>query len=198
MHSLSLALLGGVLGVGAVAHAEDGRELAPPTTTAPARTPVELAVGVEAGGAAFLRAPSGPIANTTATTSAAVFARGSLALLASRTLEVAYVPRHGAGVMLFGGDLELGRFHLHLLDLGVFYAIESPITVARVTRRWDATLGAGLETAVGDHLRVVVDARLFAPADLWGVVTHYGDTARLIGREVVEGVQLWAGASWRW
>lgn len=159
---------------------------------------LRLTVGVEAGGAPILRAPDGPVAATTARTSAAVFARISLPAISSRIIEIGWVPHHGFGVMLESGDLRLGPVKLHLLDLGVFRDSVSPITVSRVARTWDVAVGAGAELAATRHFSLVADARWFAPIDLWSVVTRYGDTARLIGDELVHGGQLWAGAAYRW
>lgn len=172
-----------------------------PATSAPSRDEsrwLRLSFGAEAGGAPILRPPDGPVANTTAHTSATLFARISLPAISSRIIEVGWVPHHGFGVMLESGDLRLGPVKLHLLDLGVFYDAVSPITVSRVTRTWDVAVGAGAELAATRHLSLVADARWFAPIDLWGVVTRYGDTARLIGEELVHGGQLWAGAAYRW
>lgn len=161
------------------------------------RTWLELAVGFEGGGAPLLRPPDGPVALSTATTSASLFARISIPVLSSRTVEVAWVPHHGASLVLQSGDLRLGPVKLHLLDIGVFHVTEQPLTVARVQREWDAIIGAGAELSILKHLALVVDARMFVPVDLWNVVTRYGDTARLIGEELVYGAQLWAGAEYR-
>jgi hypothetical protein len=155
-----------------------------------------LALGAEAGIAPILAPPGGPVAPTTATSSASIFARISLPILSSR-IEIDYVPSHGEGATLETGNLTLGPVGLHLLDLGLFYDRSAPITVARVARSWDVAVGAGAELALGRHITIVADARWFAPLDLWGVVTRYGDTARLIGDEVIHGGQLWAGAAWR-
>lgn len=185
-------------------HASTPKPAAIASTSAPSPSSaggegwLRLIVGVEAGGAPILRAPDGPVATTTAHTSAAVFARISLPAISSRIVEVGWVPHHGFGVMLESGDLRLGPVKLHLLDLGVFLDSVSPITVSRVARRWDVAVGAGAELAATRHFSIVADARWFAPVDIWGVVTRYGDTARLIGDELVHGGQLWAGAAYRW
>ncbi|HTJ46215.1 MAG TPA: cell division protein FtsQ/DivIB [Kofleriaceae bacterium] len=159
---------------------------------------IDLTLGVEAGGAPLLRAPDGPVAATTARTSVALFARVSIPMISERIVEVSWVPRHGWGLMLESGDLRLGAVKLHLLDLGVFYDSTSPITVSRVARRWDVAVGAGAELTMRRHLSLVADARMFAPIDIWSVVTRYGDTARLIGDEIMHGGQLWVGAAYHW
>src|SRR5690606_18189189 len=138
-----------------------------------------LRVGFEAGGAPLLEPPSGPVAMTTARTSGSLFARISLPVLSSRVVELGWVPHHGFAVVLESGDLRLGPLQLHLLDLGAFYSSELPVTVSLVARRWVLVVGAGAELALARHISLVVDARLFTPVDLWGLVTRYGDTARL-------------------
>ena len=202
--SLAVAL---ALAVGGSARADDflahaAVPLASAARPAPAPTPTGdggtswLMLGVEAGGAPLLEPPGGPVAPTTATSSASIFARVALPFLSSR-IEIDLVPSHGEGATLETGNLKLGPVALHLLDLGVFYDRGAPIEVSRVARRWDAAVGAGAELSLGGHVSIVADARWFAPLDLWGVVTRYGDTARLIGDEVIHGGQLWAGAAWR-
>lgn len=170
----------------------------PAVSQAGKRPWIDVRVGFEAGGAPLLEPPSGPVAMTTARTSASLFARVSLPVLSSRVVELGWIPHHGVGLMLQSGDLKLGPLQLHVLDLGAFYSSERPVTVSRVARRWDLVVGAGAELALVHGVSLVVDARLFTPVDLWSVVTHYGDTARLIGEEIVHGAQLWAGAAYRW
>ncbi len=155
-----------------------------------------LMLGVEAGGAPLLEPPGGPVATSTATSSASIFARIAMPFLSSR-IEIDLVPSHGEGATLETGTLALGPVSLHMLDLGVFYDRTAPIEVSRVARSWDVAVGAGAELALGRHISLVADARWFAPLDLWGVVTRYGDTARLIGEETIHGGQLWAGAAFR-
>jgi hypothetical protein len=159
---------------------------------------VTLALGVEAGGAPLLRTIAGPVDLTTATTTAAVFGRLGFPRLTARTLEVLAVPGHGVGVTLLNGDLRIGPVALHLFDVGLFYDLAAPITVAREVRRWDAVLGAGVEVRVARHLALVADARLFTPIDVIGIISHNGDAARLVAEEIVKGAQLWGGAAWRW
>lgn len=169
----------------------------PPAAPA-GRRGLDVRVGFEGGGAPLLRPPDGPVALTTAQTSASLFVRASLPALSSRVVEAAWIPGHGVSVALQSSDLHLGPVQLRLLDIGVFYATNLPVTVSRVARHWDLVVGAGGELALGHGFSLVVDARVFTPVDLWDVVTRYGDTARLIGEELVRGVQLWGGAAYRW
>jgi hypothetical protein len=202
-----VALVFAMIAAASGARADDfGPQSAPapqperPAAPAPkaSRSWLDLGIGFEGGGAPFLKPPNGPVALSTATRSASLFARIAIPVLSSRTVEVGWIPDHGASLVLQSGDLRLGPVKLHLLDLGVFHALEQPLTVSRVQRKWDAVLGAGAEVAVLRHVALVVDARLFVPVDLWDVVTRYGDTARLIGEELVHGAQVWAGAAYRW
>jgi hypothetical protein len=170
----------------------------PAAAPTPKRPELDVRVGLEGGGAPLLRAPDGPIALTTAQTSMSLFVRASLPVRSARGVELAWIPGRGISVALQSGDLHLGPVQLRLIDIGVFYATNLPVTVSRVTRHWDLVIGAGAELALRRGFGLVVDARLFAPIDLWDVVTRYGDTARLIGEEIVGGVQLWGGAAYRW
>lgn len=179
------------------------QQMDPPTARAPEPAAekhawLDLRVGLEGGGAPLLKSVNGPVAVTTVHTSASLFARVSVPVLTSRTVELGWIPRHGVAVLLQSAPFRLGPLRLRLLDLGAFYATDQPVTVSRVSRRWDLVVGSGAELSLTRRISLVVDARLFTPIDLWGVVSRYGETARLVTDELVHGVQLWAGASYGW
>lgn len=159
---------------------------------------VDLRTGVAGGGSMFLTPLSGPVGETTSRASAVAFLRLRLPRLTARSLELYGVWPHGVGLTLKNDDLHLGRLRLHLLDLGVFYASHAPITVQRVERRWDATLGVSAELELPLRLTASADVRCFAPLDIIGVLTRHGDASRLIGEEILKGGQLWLGLSYRW
>jgi hypothetical protein len=164
----------------------------------PAPPAIDLRLGIAGGGSAFLSPLHGPVDETTTRLTAAAFVRLRLPRVSWRVVEVFGVWPHGIGMMLKNTDLELGPLRLHLLDVGVFYALSSPITVQRVERRWDAVVGASTELELPGRLSATLDFRMFSPLDLFGAVTEHGDAARLIGEEILKGGQLWAGMSYRW
>lgn len=186
----------------AVAVATAAPATAAPALLAPrpaAPTPyLDLRTGLGGGGSAFLTALHGPVGETTARLTATAFVRLRLPRLTARSLELYGVWPHGVGLSLKNDDLHLGPLWLHLLDLGVFYASTSPVTVQRVQRRWDVTIGASAELDLPHRFTLSADFRLFAPLDLIGVLTEHGDAARLIGEEIGKGGQLWTGVSYRW
>jgi hypothetical protein len=175
-----------------------GSALAGPRVTrrAPAPT-VDLAIGVAAGGAPFLTSLSGPVLESSSRFTAALFARLRLPDRSSRELELAAIMPHGLGLTLKNDDLRLGNVRLHLLDVGVFRALTTPVTVQRLQRRWDLMLGMSAEVDLEPGLRFSFDARMFSPLDLFDVFAKHGAEAQLIGEEILRGTQLWAGLSYR-
>jgi len=167
--------------------------------SAPARPPaIDVRLGIAGGGAPLLGELSGPVATTTARMTVAALVRLRVPRVSWRILEVYAVWPHGVGITLQNEDLRLGAVRLHLLDVGLFYASAAPVTVQRLERRWDLTLGAGMEIDLPSRLSLTADVRLFAPLDVFGVVTQHGDAARLVGEEIARGAQLWTGISYRW
>jgi hypothetical protein len=170
----------------------------PEAAPAPREPAIELGVGVAGGGAPFLDTTDTMIHETSARATVVTSVRLRLPRLSPRMLELAAVWPHGIGLTIKNEDLRIGPARLHLLDVGVFYAIGAPVTVQRVDRRWDLTVGMSADIVVRGGLALTVDARLFSPLDLFSVVTRHGDSSRLIGEEILKGGQLWAGAAYRW
>lgn len=193
---LALLVAGVVLVVPATATANPATLLLAPRPTAP--TPyVDLRLGVGGGGSAFLTPLTGPVVETTTRMTGNAFLRLRLPRMTARSAELYGVWGHGLGLTMKNNDLHLGPLWLHLLDVGLFYATAAPITVQRVERKWDATLGVSAELDLPMRLTLSADLRFFMPLDVFGVVTEHGDAARLIGEEIVKGGQLWLGISYR-
>jgi hypothetical protein len=192
-----LALAGGAPPAAATPILSDLPGLLEPRATPPLPW-VDLRTGIAGGGSAFLTPLGGPVNETTARLTAVAFVRLRLPRLTGRSIEAYGVWPHGVGLTLKNDDLHLGRLWLHLLDVGVFYASRSPITLQRVERTWDATVGMSAELDLPRRLTATADVRLFAPLDIIGVLTRHGDASRLIGEEIAKGGQLWLGVSYRW
>lgn len=192
-----LALAGGVAPAHATPILSDLPGLLEPRATPPVPW-IDLRTGIAGGGSAFLTPLGGPVNETTAQLTGVAFVRLRLPRLTARSVEAYAVWPHGVGLTLKNDDLHLGPLWLHLLDVGVFYASRSPITVQRVERKWDATVGMSAELDLPMNLTASADLRLFAPLDLIGVLTRHGDASRLIGEEILKGGQLWLGVSYRW
>jgi hypothetical protein len=165
---------------------------------AAAEPTAELRVGLAGGGAPFLGELSGPVRTSSAQLTGLTTVGLRLPGISPRTLELSAVLPHGLGLTIKNRDLRLGRVSLHLLDVGVFYTVQEPVTVRRVERRWDVTAGLSAEVALSPRLYLTADARLFAPLDLYRVVVTYGDASRLIGEEILRGAQLWTGLACTW
>jgi len=159
---------------------------------------LELSLGAGFGGTPFLGAIGGFVNESSADMSGTASARLRLPRVSPRSLEVYTVMGYGYGLHVRNDDFHIGRLRLHLLDLGVFWDAHKPVSVARVPRTWDITLGLGAEFAVTRRISVTLDWRMFMPLDVFYVLTNYGDYSRLVGEEAVRGGQTWLGASYRW
>lgn len=112
-----------------------------------------------------------------------------------RTLEAYAVPFHGFGVNLKNDDLTIGRVRLHLLDVGVFWNAFEPVSVRRVERSLDVTLGLGVEVRLSGRWSAAADYRAFVP-NPFTTLHRYGDFSRLIAYEVFQGGQTWLALSY--
>ena len=120
-------------------------------------------------------------------------ARFRLPKISPRVLELYAVAPNGFGLNIKNDDFHIGNVRFHLLDVGLFYNMWKPVSVQRVERKLDLTLGAGIEYEFGDKWVATLDWRMFLPANLFAVLTDYGDFARLIGLEAVQGGHTWVG-----
>jgi hypothetical protein len=157
-----------------------------------------VGIGLAGGGGPFLGALSGPMETSSARITGLATLTLRLPRISPRVLELSAVLPHGVGLTIKNTDLHLGRLRLQLLDVGVFYAVDTPVTVQRVPRRWDLTAGMSAALSLTPRLALTLDTRLFTPLDLYRVVATYGDSSRLIGEEILKGTQVWLGAACHW
>lgn len=160
---------------------------------------LELRLGVAGGGPIGLLAPvAGVDRLTTEKGTGVVYLRTRLPRHSSRVLELYGVFPNGVGVNLKNDDFRLGNFRFSLLDIGVFWNARRPVSVRRVDRKLDLTFGTSVEYHFGRRWAISMDYRVFLPANVFRMLTDYGDFARLIGREALQGGQLWGGFSYSW
>lgn len=114
-------------------------------------------------------------------------------------LEMNLVAPVGMGMnMLF--DVYRGdRFRVHIIDPGVFWNVRQPLSVARVARTYDVTVGFGGEIFLDLRRRVslTVDWRVYLP-DPYGILTQFGGFARPIYKEAAQGGYVWVGFAYRY
>ena len=161
---------------------------------APHHADISLSVGL--GGAPFLALAPGAKTTTPLTTPLLLrLRRDDLIWL---ELEFSLVAPYGAGVNLLFDIVRTQDFRLHIIDPGVFSNTIKPVTVARVSnnRALDFTFGLGAEYRLTPELAVSFDARWFSP-NPWRTTLDYGNFAVPIFHEVLVGVQLWLGLSFR-
>ena len=103
---------------------------------------------------------------------------------------------NGFGVAALFDAVRTDRFRLHIIDFGIFWNSVQPVSVRRVDRAYDITVGLGMEYGKGPWL-FTVDWRAFLP-DPYGILTAYGAFARAYYAEALKGGQLWLGFSFSW
>jgi len=111
-------------------------------------------------------------------------------------LELSFVVPIGLGVNVTCDVYRNDRVRIHLVDPGIHWNMVEPVSVSRVKRSWDLTLGAGLDVRLTDQLWLTVDWRTFLPDPT--IINKYGDWARPIYKEAALGGQLWLGISRSW
>lgn len=160
---------------------------------------IELRLGLAAGGPVGLLVPVDGVKRiTTEPFTTTLYLRARLPKLSSRIVEVYGVLPNGIGVNFKNDDFRLGKFRFSLVDVGFFWNANRPVSVQRVRRDFDLTFGTGVEYLASETWAVSLDWRVFFPADVFKVLTDYGDFARLVGREAVQGGQVWLGFSYSW
>jgi hypothetical protein len=112
-------------------------------------------------------------------------------------LELNAVIPSGLGVNLMLDVLKIKNVRLHLLDPGLFWNIGRPVSVARIARKADITLGAGADLKVWNGWSVGLNWRWFIPNPLT-VIPDYDGFSYPAYREALRGGQLWLSASYTW
>ncbi len=112
-------------------------------------------------------------------------------------LELNFVVPIGLGVNVLCDVYRSDRVRVHLGDPGVHWNMVQPVSVGRVGRTWDLTLGGGLDVRLTDRLWLTLDWRAYLP-DPTSVIGRYGDWARPIYKEAALGGQLWLGIARVW
>lgn len=157
----------------------------------------ELRLGLGAGGPAGFIVAGNPEEATTSFFTGYAYARFRLPKMTPVALELNAVVPCGFGVNLLTDVIHLGRFRAHFFDIGIFWNAFDPVSVRRVRRSWDLTLGTGAEVRITERWAATFDWRVFLP-NPYDVITGYGDFSRLVYAEALKGGQTWLGASYSW
>jgi len=112
-------------------------------------------------------------------------------------LEISAVIPYGLGVNILTDIIQTDRVRVHLFDLGFFWNAYMPVSVQRIKRSVDITLGAGVDVRIKDSWSVSLDYRLFLP-DPISTLPAYADFALPIYAEALRGGQLWLSAGYCW
>lgn len=159
----------------------------------------QLKIGLAAGGPIGLQAPiKGLRTHTTERYTGMATLQIRFPKVSPRVLEFYTVIPNGIGINIKNDDFQFGELRLHLLDVGLFYNRWSPVSVQRVKRKIDLTFGSGMEYRFAKSWAVTLDWRMYVPANIFKVLTDYGDFSRLVGREAVQGGQSWLGVLHCW
>lgn len=102
--------------------------------------------------------------------------------------EVNMVMPAGFGMNVLFDVYRGDRFRLHLVDPGVFLNALHPLSVARIKRSYDVTVGAGGEVFLGQSRKISVgfDWRVYLP-DPWAILTAFSGFSRPIYNEAAQG-----------
>ncbi len=112
-------------------------------------------------------------------------------------LEVSAVIPYGLGFNVLTDIVQTDRVRVHLFDLGVFWNAYMPVSVQRIKRDFDITLGAGVDVRVKDRWSLSLDYRLFLPNPIT-TLPEYADFALPVYGEALRGGQLWLSAGYSW
>jgi hypothetical protein len=112
-------------------------------------------------------------------------------------LEVNAVVPYGLGMNLLFDVVQTDRIRVHLFDLGFFWNAWKPVTVQRLKRSVDLTVGLGLDVRIKGSWSVSADWRLFLPNPLT-TLPAYAEFALPMYEEALKGGQLWFGAAYCW
>lgn len=180
------------------AHADEEVSESVPMTHKPTKD-IEFNIGIAGGGSIGLLAPiKGLKETTTEPFTGTLHSRLRFPKISSRILELYAVYPSGVGINLKNDDFRLGRFRFSVVDVGLFWNTHKPVAVQRVRRKMDVTIGTSFEYRVSKSWAMTADYRIFLPANVFKILTDYGDFARLIGHEAAQGGQLWGGFSYCW
>lgn len=112
-------------------------------------------------------------------------------------LELTFVAPGGLGATLLVDIIRTGRVRIHVLDPGIVWNLLGPISVGRVHRALDLTLGAGADIRLTRELGLTFGWRMYFPEPI-GTISRNGDFARPVYAEAAKGGQLWIGLSRIW
>lgn len=111
-------------------------------------------------------------------------------------IEANYVYLSGFGATMLFDVWRSDRIRVHVLDLGIFWNGTRPVSVMRLPRAYDVTLGAGVELRFG-RWSMTFDWRANLP-DPYGTLSTYGGFSRQWYAEAVKGGQVCGGVSYSW
>jgi opacity protein-like surface antigen len=112
-------------------------------------------------------------------------------------LEISAVIPYGIGANLLTDVIQTDRVRVHLFDIGIFWNAYMPVSVSRIKRDFDLTLGAGIDVRVKDSWSLSLDYRMFLPNPVT-VLPAYADFALPIYTEALRGGQLWLSVGYCW
>ncbi len=158
---------------------------------------LELKTSASIGGPVGLPFYDGPFDQTTRLFTMKLDARLRMPKTLSLGLEFNAVIPSGFGINFLFDVVKTDKFRFHIFDPGVFWNTFQPVSVGRINRSMDLTLGLGAEYTLNHRFSITLDWRTFVPSPINTLLT-YGDFARPMFEEALKGGQLWYGFSYRW
>lgn len=151
----------------------------------------DLSVGGSFGGA-VVEWVDPSAGSTTRTLSLNAVARGRIPGHTPLGLELALNVPHGASATVLVDLARVDRVSAHVA-VGAFFPIANrQLSVTKIERSWDLTLGYGVEVRVYKKWEIMADWRVHLP-DPTTILRIYGDFARPLYDEALRGGQLWLG-----
>ncbi len=157
----------------------------------------ELKTGFGIGVPAGISLYDGPYSETTQPIIIVYNARLRVPKTLSLGLEFNVIVPSGYGVNILFDVVKTDKFRLHIIDPGIFWNYLQPVSVGRIKRKVDITLGFGAEYTISHKWTVTLDGRAFMMEPINGVLT-YGDFFRPMGKESMLATQVCFGFSFRW
>ena len=158
---------------------------------------LELKTSASIGGPVGLPAYDGPYRQTTQLFTMKLDARLRIPKTVSLGLEINAVIPSGFGINILIDVVKTDKFRFHIIDPGLFWNTFQSVSVRRVNRSMDITLGFGVEYSLSNQWSLTAEMRAFVPEPSNAVAT-YGNFALDMFKESTEGAQTCLGLSRRW
>lgn len=101
----------------------------------------------------------------------------------------------GAGLLIEAVNTRYVRVHILELGLSVYHM--KALSVARIKRSYDLTIGCGFDLRFWDGPRLAVEWRAYLP-DPVNTIARMADFARPVYEEALKGGMLWIGVAQPW